>query len=70
MGEVMQNFATFGLIAALISGLCAVSYSLGKRKYENESFKKKQKAFEEARRVRDTLGDPDVLRGLHDRFKR
>lgn len=66
----MQNLATFGLIAALIGGLCAVSYSLGKRKYENESFKKKQKAIEDARRVRDTLSDPDVLRGLHDRFKR
>ena len=66
----MQNLATFGLIAALIGSLCAVSYSLGKRKYENDSFKKKQKAIEDARRVRDTLNDPAVVRELHDRFKR
>ena len=66
----MQNLTTFGLIATLIGGLCAVSYSLGKRKYENESFKKKQKAIEDARRVRDTLSDPNVVRELHNRFKR
>ena len=66
----MNDLIISGLIALLIGAVGALSYHLGKKAEKNADFEKKKKTMAEVRRLRASLNNPDVIKQLHDRFKR
>lgn len=66
----MNDLIISGLISLLIGAVGILSYNLGKKAEKNEDFEEKKKTMEEVRRLRTSLNDPDVVKRLHDTFKR
>lgn len=66
----MDNLIVGGFCGALVAGLCALSYLLGKKEKENDVFKNKEKTADKVRRLRDSLLDDALRDKLHNRFKR
>ena len=54
----------------LVGVIFRTAYDLGRLKEKNEYEKQKSKASAQARQLRLHLDDPDVVRRLHDTFKR
>lgn len=66
----MNDLIISGLIALLIGSVGTLSYMLGRKAEKNEDFEEKKKTMAEVRRLRTSLNDPDVVKRLHDTFKR
>mgnify|MGYP005968989335 FL=1 len=66
----MNDLIVSGLLALLIGAVGVLSYNLGRKAEKNADFEKKKKTMAEVRRLRDSLNDPDVIKQLHNRFKR
>lgn len=66
----MNDLIISSLISLLIGAVGILSYNLGKKAEKNEDFEEKKKTMEEVRRLRTSLNDPDVVKRLHDTFKR
>lgn len=66
----MNDFFLSGLIALLIGAIGTLSYALGRKVEKNADFKEKEEAAAEARRLRATLDNSDVVDELHKKFKR
>lgn len=66
----MNDLIVSGLLALLIGAVGTLSYNLGRKAEKNADFEEKKKTMAEVRRLRDSLDDSDVIKQLHDRFKR
>lgn len=66
----MNDLILSGLIALLIGAVGTLSYMLGKKAERNADFEEKKKTMAEVRHIRASLNDPDVVKRLHDMFKR
>ncbi len=66
----MNDLIISSLISLLIGAVGILSYNLGKKAEKNEDFEEKKKTIAEVRRLRASLDDPDVVKRLHDTFKR
>ena len=66
----MSDLVLSGLIALLIGAVGMLSYFLGRKVEKNADFEEKEKTMEEVRRLRDRLSDPDVVKRLHEKYKR
>lgn len=66
----MNEFVMLILATGLVAAIGTLAFVLGERTEKNAVFEKKKKTADAARRLRDSLDDPNVVDRLHDRFKR
>ena len=66
----MNDLIISGLIALLIGSVGTLSYMLGRKAEKNEDFEEKSKTLAYIRSLRCRLDDSDVVKRLHDTFKR